>query len=228
MMFSYEALYFLGTLPFPPAMYLLWGSWVTRLEISISPQNNKLKRVIFTFTERCGFLHTKNIFMVYGDLCKCVLLKIERFLKQFQLRTVGKMETPACVCLYLRLGCSCMRLHSWGHVPNWPHDSVACMLQCDITVKKSCGWKKSWRKTQQFDSDKRLNKWAHPHSCSQRDVVERDTSSDDTQADLEVLKKKFKEEKSSKYLLNYQNWDSKKTILPLFSSSFLFGPFSDR
>lgn len=79
MMFSYEALYFLGTLPFPPAMYSLWGSWVTRLEISISPQNNKLKRVIFTFTERCGFLRTKNIFMVYGDLCKCVLLKIEIF-----------------------------------------------------------------------------------------------------------------------------------------------------
>lgn len=111
------------------------------LEISISPQNKKPEKVIFIFAKRCGFpLHQKHLygFYLYG--------------KNWEIfKTVLAEDSSICVCLYLYLGCSCMRLHSWGRVQNWPHDIVACILQYGITIKESCGWKECWRETQPFE-----------------------------------------------------------------------------
>lgn len=152
MTFSFEALCFLGTLPFPQALCARWGSWVTWLEIGISPQNKNPERVIIIFTRRCGFpLHQKHSFWFYGKLCEFGL--------KTEILTVPAEDTKQewhsgismCVCVYLHLVCSRMLLRSSGQVPNWPHDTVVCMLECDITMKGSWGWKGCWWKTRAFD-----------------------------------------------------------------------------
>lgn len=103
MTFSFEALYFLGTLPFPQALCTRWGSWVTWLEISISPQNKKPERDIIIFARRCGFpLHQKHSCWFYGKLYEFTL-KMERFEFWVPAEDTMKSDAPASVyvCIYI-------------------------------------------------------------------------------------------------------------------------------
>lgn len=129
MTFSFEVLCFLGTLPFPRALCTRWGSWVTRLEISISPQNKKPERDIIIFARRCGFpLHQKRSCWFYGKLHERLKrMKRRDFSSEFQFHN-GEWRSGICIRVRLHLVCSWTLRRSSGRVPNWPHDTAVCML----------------------------------------------------------------------------------------------------
>lgn len=128
--FSFAALCFLGTLTFPQASAVLyphwlnWGSWVTLVEISISPQNKEpgsVPSVISTIHPALRFSSSHQIHSLW------FLGELEGF-KSFQLRTVRKRETTASVFVST---CSIFRVQllSWGWAVNWPQYTTVCVAE---------------------------------------------------------------------------------------------------